>query len=465
MAKGTFTAIFTIVIIVIILILLFIFRGSYTRDTSKFGTWNTAYTTVCDNGGHGCTTSGTQSSIQTCTPNPKTNYGCIGSDGKITYDPMITKSTCNPTCYSSIWQDLTNTPCQVYLDPNGNTLAGNQSCYNTGQFTLTKEQRQCVAFDASGSNACIRTDGSTAAVNEIDSITTPCGTIPPCFPGTWKACTDNTLNVQDCGGTAAQCGTVIPANSGTTSICQELVGGVLMTVPDSNCDPSAKPPDCTNDLCFNFPCAAYPSGYSNISNLLSSSDTTVYFELMDNTSLKICQVNYTATQVSEANAPSNILVPSPICPPIPPGDNVCPTPTGGPVTTIFDNVANRNLRFNIIPSPANHGTGGFYLFATLPGNTQIGIVSWDSTNMWLVVSELNLPTTSGNSLDDLVPQPQLFAVTGTSTPYVLNTQTGGINTSIITNLTFNICACACGTCNVPPLSTCSGTSGNTCPNV
>jgi hypothetical protein len=333
-------------------------------------------------------------------------------------------------------------------------LATNQSCFNTGQFTFTETQRQCVTFDSSGSNSCIKPDGSTAAVNEIDSVTTPCSTIPNCFSGTWKACVDETANVQDCGAPASGCGTVVPANTGTTSICQELISGVLTTVPNSNCDPSLQPPDCTANTCFNFPCIAYIAGYSNISSILSSSDTTVYFELMDNTSMFICQANYTVSQSAAANTPSDVL-------------------GSGPVTTVFSayNAGDiLDLRFNVIPSPANAATGGFYLFATLPGNAQVGIVSWDATNLWLVVNELALPSTLGQSLDDVLPQPQLFAITGTS-PYVLNTQTGGINTSIITNLVFNVCSCACGACNgacnvscgLPPCTgSCIETSQGTC---
>uniref|UniRef100_A0A6C0CFU0 Uncharacterized protein n=1 Tax=viral metagenome TaxID=1070528 RepID=A0A6C0CFU0_9ZZZZ len=471
--KGLIQTLVLVVVIVVLILVVFFLRSSYSRNSNDFGTWSGYSQTVCLNNGQGCLVAGTATQYRTCTPNQATGFGCLDSNGDQTFLPESKTIPCTPSCYSATWQPGTTTGCKVYTDASATTVAGNQSCTNSGQFSFSKETQICQAFDATGSNACIYPDGSQASLGNIKTTVTPCSSIPPCFPGTWLPCSSAGFFSGDCGGTATQCGELIAAAIPATC----LVGNV--PVPTSNCDPIDDPGPC-NGSCFNYPCTTYPAGFSNIASYLGT-----FMEIFQgvnaiepvwNHVLINCSLNPVATTISS----STVTITTPAPHGIPTGNSVMVagsssvggiaatninglqkitsvTPTTlsfvaatnatstsvgggssvtleqdpqtaamnnqdvltlyGPITTHFaNNGLGTRVRFTPIPSQAEVPNGAFYFTACLPYSGQAGIASW--TGSAFAISPL--PTlTMGQTFDNVIPRPDMFKFTQASEPQIL----------------------------------------------
>ncbi len=277
MSKGIPQTIVVVIIIIIIILLVYIFRDSYSRNKSDFGTWSDFSTSICLNENQACTVSGTAQRLRSCTPNTTTGFGCLDSNGKHTFRQEIITSECTPVCNSSVWSPVSETPCAVYDDTNGDTLSASQLCRDPTQFTLAKVSRVCVVKDPTGTNACIKTNGQTASVGEIEQIVNPCGDIDDCFLGTWQACPAPQNQLSDnCGGPVGDCGRVIVSQ--VNASCIQNILGVPTEVDPSNCFPPDDPGPCPR-WCFNYPCTTYPAGFANIASLLG-----MFLELFDDVS-------------------------------------------------------------------------------------------------------------------------------------------------------------------------------------
>ncbi len=431
-SKGTRTAIILVIIILIAVLLVVLLRSLYITPASSYGTWSDYATTFCLNEGQGCSSQGVQKKYRTCKPNPNTGYGCLDSSGNQNFGTEYTNQTCNTVCYSSIWTDTSTTGCVVFDDSAGTIIAGNQTCRNPNQFNYQKIVRECVANDPSGSNACVKADGSTLAnVGDIETVLIPCTTVTDCFQGQWQPCGSN-FEVKDCGGGATDCGRVIPDT--VPAKCIKNIAGVPTEVSSTECYPPDDPGPCPAK-CFNFPCIAYPPNYSNISSFISDNSQDVFVEIQDSTSLDKIEANYTPAQATAAANNQDVFQFSP-----------------GYVATQFANTG-ATIRFRIIPSQAEAANGGFYLVAALPGNGQIGTVRYSTLNMRLEVIPQVSPANLGETLDDVMPRPDLFSITGTG-PYKLNLYTlpGPILIDLFCTgpppcLNLIACNCPCGTCS------------------
>ena len=502
MAKGAVSAIVIIVVVVILIVAAILFRGTYQRNTGDYGTWSSFTTTVCLNENQPCTTTGTSQKFRTCTPNPTTGFGCIDSNGDQKFDPEVIESSCTPICFSAQWSATTQTPCKVYTNASGTTLAPVQTCRAPGEFTFTKTTKTCTAKDASGVNACVKSDNSIAAIGEAETTLTPCSSIPDCFPGTWDPCgPPQNVTSQDCGGTTSECGEVILGSIPAT--CTQIIAGIPTQVATSNCNPVDDPGPCVK-WCFNYPCTSYPAGFTNVASYLGS-----FLELIKTpagTGLEPfwnhvqigCNANPVATTSSSLNvvittpALHTMLVgqlvdvqgiPGPALNGIPiaelnglrmitatTGTSVTfqvttpATSTGsgggilvtleqdpegaamnnqdvigafGPIDTYFGgNGVGFRVRLRIIPSQAEVAAGAFYLIAHLPHNGQSGLVSWSGSN--LVISTLPV-ITLGETLDDVVPRPDLFVFTEAATPQKLKLYT--LPGPVLTDIFCGVSAC------------------------
>ena len=409
MAKGTLTALIVIVIIVIAIVLMVLLRSSYAQPTSDFGTWSTFDTTLCLNENQGCGVAGTSQRFRTCTPNERTGNGCINLAGVHTFKKEVEDVECSVVCFTSQWDNITSVPCSVYDDAQGTMLAPSQTCRNPDQFTLRKITRECVSKDNTGTNACVKNDGSIAAVGEVETLLIPCNDIDDCFQGEWGICPPPGVTVsEDCGGTAAQCG-VILADSADAPCFQEI-GGEQVSVDPINCFPPDDPGPCPRQ-CFNFPCASYPTGYSNIADLLSDGSMNVFVELWDDTSGDYICADWAAGQ--EADSISQVPI-------------LGTTPTPGYLDVAIIN-GGTPVRFRIIPSQANAANGAFYLAAHVPNSGELGIVTW--TGSVLRIIEFDLPGAIGDSLDD-VPGLDLFQFTEASDPWILNHYVPGMTPTV-----------------------------------
>jgi hypothetical protein len=427
--KGLRTAIILIIIILILVILVVILRSLYTAPVSKYGTWSDFSTTFCLNNGQGCSVSGTQQRYRTCTPNPTTGLGCIDSKGIQTFNMEYIDETCTPVCYSAVWSDNSTSDCSVYTDVTGTTLASSQSCRNPNQFSYIKIERQCVGQDSTGINACLKADNTVANLGEIETLLIPCTTVPDCYEGEWQAC-GSTSEVKDCGGIDTDCGRILLDS--TPARCYKNIAGVPTEVASTECYPPDDPGPCPIN-CFNYPCVAYPPDYSNISSFISDNSQIVFVEIQDSTTLDKIEADY---NVSQAQAASNNQDVFPFAP--------------GYVATIFGNTGNV-VRFQLVPSQAEAANGAFYLFATLPGNGQTGIVRYSLVDSRLEIIPQTVPQNLGETLDDVIPRPDLFSFTGTG-PYSLNLYT--LPGPVLLNLfcvadclLLNSCDCPCGICN------------------
>lgn len=262
--KGLLQILILIIVVTIVLITLYFLRSLYERNTADFGTWSDFATTVCDNEGKPCTTVGTAQKYRICTPNARTGYGCVDTKGNHTYRNEVIKVECTPSCYSSVWSSEEDSPCQVYSDQSHNTLAPIQTCRLPSQFEFKNVHRTCIARDSTGPSACLKTDGSIASVGESEAFWSTCSSIPDCYDGVWATCpAPGVIVSENCGGTTTECGEVIPTTTGATC----LVNGV--PAPSSHCYPPDDPGPCPI-LCFNYPCSAWPAGFSNVSSLLGT---------------------------------------------------------------------------------------------------------------------------------------------------------------------------------------------------
>lgn len=431
MAKGLRTAIVIVIIIVILLIVTFLLRDTYSVFVSDYGTWSDFSPTFCLNEGQGCNVLGTQKRIRNCTPNPSTGFGCIDTTGKHTFRPESLDQECNVLCFTSVWDEISSTPCSVFDDEDGTMLSATQSCRNPDQFTYISTQRQCVAQDDTGPNACIKQDGSPAVIGEVESVITPCSTVPDCFQGTWEQCGLGAFTLEDCGGIDTECGEVLAIT--TPARCVQTIAGEPTEVPPINCYPPDDPGPCPGK-CFNFPCIAYPPGYTNIGAFISDGSMDVFVEIEDDVTGDKIEADFTAPQALAASNNEDVF-------------------GIGPVDTKFDSTGDV-IRFRLIPSQEFAADGAFYLLATLPGNGQVGICNWDGSK--LVITASVIPTTVGETFDDLLPRPDMFNFTEASSPFIMNLVTPpgpvvltDLYCSATPCLVLTACDCPCGTCSGP----------------
>jgi hypothetical protein len=478
--KGLLQTIILVVVVIVVIVTVYLLRSLYERNLADFGTWSDFQTTICDNGAQGCTVAGISHKYRTCTPNARTGYGCIDSKGKHTYKDEKLEVKCNPPCYSAIWSGEQTSACEVYDDLAHTTLASNQTCKNPPQFTYQRNFKTCIPFDSEGPVACVRIDGNLANVGDTEEFFRTCDTIPDCYPGTWQPCPSPVSVVNEyCGGTVAQCGEVIPTT--TSGVC--AINDV--PVASSNCYPPDNPGPCPR-TCFNYPCdATWPAGFTNVNGQLGG--FVEVFESVNGLVpdwlhvVIACGANPIATN----NASANIVITTPTPHGIPVGEFVAITgvagtvngiaatkingfrqvtavtsttltfvadgpatstgvgggttvqleqdPQGaaqaqqdvynsfGPVTLKFaPSVAGERVRIRIVPSQAEVPSGAFYMLCHLPYNGQTGIVSWNGSA--LVVDKVPI-LTLGQTLDDVVPRPDLFKFTETTEPQFLHLYT------------------------------------------
>lgn len=474
--KGLPQIIVLVLAIVVILLVVFLLRDLYKRNASDFGTWSDFTQSVCLNDNQGCQVAGKSLKTRYCTPNSKTGYGCLDSQGIQTFNPEVIEGSCTPSCYSSTWSPSQISVCKVFDDQEGTMLASNQGCKNPPQFTFREQTRICTSFDASGPNACVKSDGTLASVGEVEKVLLPCESIPDCFTGTWVPCPPAELALTDnCGATVNDCGRIVMTSQAAACV----VNGV--EVPSTNCYPPDDPGPCSR-WCFNYPCDTWPAGFTNISNYLG-----YYLELFNGTNaiqpiwnhiLINCGSNPIATTATQSSF--KITTPAPHG--IPVGESVviagvlgpavggipvteinglrtiisvtpttmtflCGTPAVattngggtlvtveqdpetfasnkqdvlglfGPILTTFanDGIGTR-VRFRIVPSQAEVANGAFYLVAALPLSGQVGIVSWDGVEFVIK----SLPSLAlGETFDDVVPRPAMFVFTEAAEPQIL----------------------------------------------
>ena len=395
MAKGTLVVMIIIITILVIVTLLILLRSEYNRPASDFGTWSAFNTTLCLNSNQGCDVSGTSQRYRTCTPNARTGYGCIDSNGKHTFKPEIVDVDCDIVCYTSVWDNFVNEPCTVFDDLAGTTTSTNQNCRNPDQFTYSKITRECVAQDSTGTNGCVKSNGSLASIGETETVLIPCDDIDDCFQGEWGSCPPSTITVSaDCGGNASECGVLLQDQFDAP--CFQTINGNLVQVNSSNCFPPDDPGPCSRQ-CFNFPCAAYPTGYSNISDFLSDGSTNVFIRFFNQNGDYVCADWASPAQEQAAVNQQPVI-----------GD--ASLPGGGQLDVAIMNSGDE-MRFQIIPSQTYNTDGAFYLIAHVPFSGQQGICSWTGSNIRVV--EFGLPGTLGQSLDD-IPGLDLFRMIGPS---------------------------------------------------
>lgn len=396
MGDGKLTAAIIIVVIVIVILLLVVFRASYAQSPSDYGEWSPFNTTLCLNEGQGCSVEGTSQRYRTCTPNATTGFGCIDTSGVHTFKPEVEDVPCNVVCFTSVWENVNTTSCSVFDDVQGTILGASQVCRNPDQFTLIKATRECVVQDSTGTNACVKSNGSLASVGEQETLLIPCSTLPDCFEGEWGPCPPSGITVsEDCGAPSGDCGRLILDSN--SAKCFQDIGGNQVEVSSSNCYPPDDPGPCDRQ-CFNFPCTTYPAGYANISDLISDGSDSVFVELYDSVSGDYLCADWVLTQQADAIAQQDILGTS-------------------DVDTSFQ-AAGDHMRFRIIPSQLYAADGAFYLLAHLPYSGQTGIAFWNATK--ITVKEFDLPGVLGETLDDVLPAEELFNFVGGSAPYILN---------------------------------------------
>lgn len=477
--KGLPQIIILVVVILVIIVVVFLLRNLYIRNASDFGTWSDFSQTLCLNNNQGCQVSGTSQRVRYCTPNSRTGYGCIDSNGNQTFKPERIDTPCTPSCYSSVWSSSQPTACTVFDDQEATMFASNQTCRNPPQFAFETQTRVCQAFDNSGPSACLKSDGTVAAVGDSETIIFPCDTIPNCFQGTWVPCPPTELALNDnCGATVNDCGRVVMSSQAATCVIDGL------EVPPTNCYAPDNPGPCAR-WCFNYPCDTWPNGFGNITDYLGK-----YLEIFNGVNaiepvwdhiLINCAANPVGTTASQAS----VKITTPLPHGIPAGESVVVAGVTGPVggipateinglrmiaaatpttitiltttaatattsgggssvtleqdpetaavnkldviglfgpvaTTLANNGAGTRVRFRVIPSQAEVANGAFYLVASLPFNGQVGLVSWNGSAFVIgPLPVLNL----GQTFDDYVPRPDMFVFTEPSEPQRLQSYT------------------------------------------
>lgn len=288
MKRGNGIAAVAIIVIILVIVLVILFRRLYERSPADFGTWSEVRTTLCLNDGQACTVEGTSLRYRRCIPNPETGNGCIDANGKHTFRDEEEVVSCRPLCFTSAWDNDVSTPCAVYDDIAGTTLAASQTCRNDNpvQYTYSKLSRTCAAKDPTGTNACVKVDGSLATVGETEQILFPCNTIPECYPGVWQSCPPPIRISENCGGPAGDCGRVVASSQ--TAVCTiETSPGVFEEdVTDVACNPLDNPGPCPVE-CFNYPCTTYPAGYAAFLDLFGD-----FIEMFDNVAGNYIEVDF-----------------------------------------------------------------------------------------------------------------------------------------------------------------------------
>jgi len=479
--KGLIQTLILVVVLITVVLTVYFLRSLYRRNNADFGTWTDFETTICDNEAQGCTVEGTATRYRICTPNVRTGFGCIDSTGKHTYRDERIPVTCKPACYSAVWSEQDTAGCQVYDDQAHTTLSANQSCKEPPQFTFERKFKTCVAFDATGPVACVRSNGNLASIGDTEDSYSNCDSVPDCYTGTWAPCPGLVSTLSEyCGGTVAECGAVIPTTS--AGVC--LINDV--PVASSNCYPPDDPGPCPRS-CFNYPCdgPTWPAGFSNVNAQLGK-----FVELFLGGDALVpnwqnvliaCDPNPIATN----SGSPNIVITTPAPHGLPVGEFVTlsgvianvngippvdvnglrqiiaataatitlvadsnATSTGssggssvqveqdplgaailqqdvynsfGPqVLTFAPSVPGERIRFRIIPSQAEAPSGAFYMVGHLPYNGQPGIMSWNGSALVLnALPVLNM----GETFDDVLPRPHMFTFSEPSEPQRLNLYT------------------------------------------
>lgn len=154
------------IFIIIIIIVLFIIYFIYLYDnniTNQFGKYDDIIIGQCVSTTGLCTDKGIRHNIQNCIPNPITGKGCILNNGTQSFDSLIYTESCNITCYSAVWQKISNNEvCIPPADPDNPNISpaltgqclprlSNTNTKYLGRKTLTY---QCVQHDPTGPNNC-----------------------------------------------------------------------------------------------------------------------------------------------------------------------------------------------------------------------------------------------------------------------------------------------------------------------
>ncbi|MFS8160394.1 MAG: hypothetical protein ACMG6E_09365, partial [Candidatus Roizmanbacteria bacterium] len=408
-------------------------------------------------------------------------------DGKQTFQPEQTEVTCTPLCRTAIWSDDTITPCTVYDDQSGTMVSGTQTCRNNNpnQYTYTKVQRTCVIKDTSGTNACIKNDGSVANIGDTENVLFPCASVPDCYLGHWSPCPPSITVSDNCGGSASDCGRVIPDTSNATCLIESSPGVFTVDVGATSCNPADDPGPC-NRSCFNYPCTTYPTGYadfialfgpfvefyedvtnkylepdfatvsypinpngvsttigSNIVSILSAGHPFLDGQQVDLAGLTATG-GISALILNQTYIVANV---TPISFQVQVSFNATSTALGGgvtgtagydqgaramapsPVFTSSGEVKTKfattsaldRIRWRLIPSQNEAATEGFYLIGHLPYNAELGIADWNGSVITLNIAP-NLSV--GQTYDD-VPGLQLFTLVGAGPAYRLDVYAPG----------------------------------------
>lgn len=401
MKRDDIVALVLIILIILIILVILLLRSSIDSKDSDFGTWTTTQSS-CLNNNQGCGVGGTREILRTCTPNPTTGFGCIGSDGQQTFISETSSEECFTTCFVSDWDNETSSTCQVYSDSAGTILAPSQSCRNNNptEYLFQTVSRTCLPADTTGPNNCVRQDGSLANVGDIEMFQRPCAGVPECYIGKWEACGAAYVTARGFTGPASDCGRLVSSAAPPRCIIPiSTLSGVTFQEspnPTSDCNPL----DNTFGTCpvqiLNFSCLNNPVGYNaTIASHLGNGVDEKYFEISTTQGLTL-EANYTSAQLASASSFNTALT--------------------GPVNTHFvSTTGNMGVRFRVIPSQAHAANGGFYLAASLPLNGEDAEVIWGGSNIQLV--PIRIPNL-GDTFDDLAPPPQLFTMT--TTPFMIN---------------------------------------------
>ena len=311
--KGTTFAVVLVLILIIIIVLVIVLRDTYSTIGSDFGTWTGFNTTLCLNEGQACTIEGTSQRYRDCNPNSNTGKGCIDSQGNQTYNREIFDIPCTPICFTSVWDTTILEPCRVFEDISGSipkvpiacliddNCPGISTC-NSGfcsvcvepdEFRFEKIFRTCIVKDPTGTNDCVKNDGSLATVGESETVLIPCGDIIDCYPGFWRSCGTSCNSNPDCFGGQTCESNICQVQSVQSSTCSVLAsdcGRLILTPADSACDIAGVPVDSSlcfppddpgpcETGCFNWPCSPFPLGFANISDYHNQ-----FIEFFDSTS-------------------------------------------------------------------------------------------------------------------------------------------------------------------------------------
>ena len=166
-----------IAFIIVLILILVIWRWRSFEPETGFGTFSEPLTGPCMVPSGLCSEQGERTITQTCIPNSTTGKGCIGPDGKQTYNLLVTRELCNIACRSSIWQDITpDTAMCILLDDNDEPIPPDV-CILPDQRGTRRRMLKCIAQDTTGPNACTSLEirqiiGPTGVPGDFNQVVT-----------------------------------------------------------------------------------------------------------------------------------------------------------------------------------------------------------------------------------------------------------------------------------------------------